>query len=258
MNATDPAGNPVKQTLLELEDVHKQFGAEVVIRGVSLSLGDGQTLAVLGKSGCGKTTLLKIIAGLESLDRGRIMLNGEDLTHTPPQKRGILYLYQEPLLLPHLNVFENVAFGLRLQRLPKAEILARTDQMLTELDMQEHATKLPVQLSGGQRQRVAFGRAMIVKPKLLLLDEPFGNLDVEIRSQMQRFFKKVVREFGIPALFVTHDLKEALLMGERLAHMRDGVLKTYADRDAFVHDPDSGVQNEVAFWRALEQDHGRS
>jgi ABC-type Fe3+/spermidine/putrescine transport system ATPase subunit len=245
-------------TLLELQDVHKQFGAEAVIKGVSFTLGEGQTLAILGRSGCGKTTLLKIIAGLESLDRGKILLDGKDLTRTPPQKRSILYLYQEPLLLPHLNVFENVAFGLRLQRLGKAEIKSRTEQMLVELELTEHRNKQPDQLSGGQRQRVAFGRAMIVKPKLLLLDEPFGNLDVEIRSQMQRFFKKVVGEFAIPALFVTHDLKEALLMGDRLAHMRNGSLKTYDDRDAFVHDPDSGVQNEIAFWRALEQHHERT
>lgn len=245
-------------TLLELRDVHKQFGKEVVIKGVSLQLDQGQTLAVLGKSGCGKTTLLKMIAGLESLNSGQIMLNGADLTRVPAQKRSILYLYQEPLLLPHLDVFENVAFGLRLQRQAKSEIQQRTDQMLAELELEAHRRKFPHQLSGGQRQRVAFGRAMIVKPKLLLLDEPFGNLDVEIRSQMQRFFKRVVGEFGIPALFVTHDLKEALLMGDRLAYMRDGSLKTYADRDAFVHDPESGVQNEIAFWRALEQHHERT
>lgn len=243
------------RTVMQLRDVHKTFGSEEVIKGVNLDLGEGQTLAILGRSGCGKTTLLKIIAGLERQDRGSIVLEGNDLTKTPPQKRSILYLYQEPLLLPHLDVFENVAFGLRLKRLPKPEIAQRTEQMLAELELESHGRKLPHQLSGGQRQRVSFGRAMIVKPKLLLLDEPFGNLDVEIRSQMQRFFKKVVGEFRIPALFVTHDLKEALLMGDCLAYMREGILKTYADRDAFVHDPDSGVQNEIAFWRALEQHH---
>ena len=240
-----------KTPILEVEGVARRFGGESVLRDVMLTLHDKETLAVLGRSGCGKTTLLKILAGLTELDAGRIRLGGREITHLPPQKRDVVYLYQEPLLLPHLNLFENIAFGLRLRRLPQAEITSRVTRLIEELQLSDHTRKMPHQLSGGQRQRVAFGRALIVQPSLLLLDEPFSNLDVEIRAHMQTLFKKIAADFGIPSLFVTHDLKEALLMGDRWAHMRDGVLCTYPNRQAFVEDPAVGVLREIEFWSGL-------
>jgi len=236
---------------LDVIRLRKAFGREPVLRGLSFSLEGHRTLSILGRSGCGKTTLLKIIAGLEAAGDGQVVLQGEDITQKAPQDRGVVYLYQEPLLFPHLNVWDNVAFGLRLRRLDTAQIRRRVDEMLENLELSEHPDKMPNQLSGGQRQRVAFGRALIVNPALLLLDEPFASLDVEIRATMQRLFKRVAAQYEITALFVTHDLKEAILMGDRIAYMRDGTLKTYASKDAFIADPEVGVQNEIAFWNSL-------
>ena len=236
---------------LEARHLIRSFGAERVLRDVSFGVPAHQTLSILGPSGCGKTTLLKIIAGLETADAGTVVLDGEDLSHAPPQKRGIVYLYQEPLLFPHLNVSENVAFGLRLRKVEAGERKRRVAEMLADLELTEHAKKRPHQLSGGQRQRVAFGRAIIVNPRLLLLDEPFASLDVDIRAAMQRLFQRLAKRYRITSLFVTHDLKEALLVGDRMASLRDGRLKTYASKAAFIADPETGVQRELDFWDGL-------
>lgn len=238
---------------LTVENARKSFGSEHVLNGVAFSLEEQHTLSILGQSGSGKTTLLKGISGLETFDSGRILLNGNDVSSTPPQKRGIVYLYQETLLFPHLNVYENVAFGLRLQKKKESEIIEATNRMLGDLELQDHARKQPDQLSGGQRQRVAFGRAIIVNPQLLLLDEPFGKLDVEIRGRMQELFKELASRYRITTLFVTHDLKEALLMGDRIGHLRGGVLKVYPETSEFIRDPDAGVQQEIAFWSDIDR-----
>jgi ABC-type sugar transport system ATPase subunit len=239
---------------LSIERLLKRYGEELVVDGLSCELEAHQTLSILGRSGCGKTTLLKIIAGLEPADSGSIRLNGRDVTVEEPQTRGIVYLYQEPLLFPHLNVWDNVAFGLRLRKVGKPEIEERVGEMLDNIGLAAHAAKTPDQLSGGQRQRVAFGRAIIVNPRLLLLDEPFASLDVEIRASMQQLFKDLGRRFEITSIFVTHDLKEALLMGDHIAYMRDGRLKRYASRESFIRDPDVGVLDEIAFWSGLKGD----
>ncbi len=242
---------------LAVTDLRKSYRSETVLRGVSLDVAEGETLAVLGRSGGGKTTLLKIIAGLESADAGRVVLGGKNLDGVPPQKRGAVYLYQEPLLFPHLDVFENVAFGLRIRKGARADVESRVRKMLDELGIAEHAAKKPEQLSGGQQGRVAFGRAIIVEPSVLLLDEPFGKLDVETRAQMQTLFQRIVHANRITSLFVTHDLKEALVVGDRIGHLKDGVLTTYDSRAAFVADPATGVGDEVAFWQDVgEGQHG--
>ena len=250
---TDPQADAA--TFLQVQAVRKAFGGEGVLHDVSFNVAQHETLGVLGPSGCGKTTLLKIIAGLETADAGAIQLEGQDLTGLPPQDRGVAYLYQEPLLFPHLDVFENIAFGLRLRKLSDDEVSRRVDEMLANLELEAHARKQPDQLSGGQRQRVAFGRAIIIRPRLLLLDEPFGNLDVEIRASMQQLFQHLVHQFEITSLFVTHDLKEAILMGDRLASLRAGRFRTYPDTRAFIADPDAGVMQELAFWDDLKQRH---
>jgi putrescine transport system ATP-binding protein len=236
---------------LSVRDLTLAFGAEPVLRGVSFGVGPHETLAVLGRSGCGKTTLLKVVAGLLAADAGTVWLDGRPLDGVPPERRGVVYLYQEPLLFPHLDVRGNVAFGLRLRGLPRAEVDARVEQMLAELDLADHAAKGPTQLSGGQRQRVAFGRALIVQPRLLLLDEPFASLDAGTRAAMQDLFRRVAAQHAIPALFVTHDLKEALRLGDRIAVMDAGRLRVYDSREAFAADPASGVAAEVAFWTGL-------
>ena len=236
---------------LKIDNLEKAFGPETVVDGLSCELEAQQTLSILGRSGCGKTTLLKIIAGLESSDTGSIFLEGQDITTAVPQSRGIVYLYQEPLLFPHLNVWDNLAFGLRLRKVAADTIKKQADEMLENIGLSNHADKMPHQLSGGQRQRVAFGRAIIVNPKLLLLDEPFASLDVEIRASMQQLFKALASQFSITSIFVTHDLKEALLMGDQIAYMQKGTLKTYPSKETFIQDPDVGVLDEIAFWKGL-------
>ncbi|MFY9825238.1 MAG: ABC transporter ATP-binding protein [Thermoanaerobaculia bacterium] len=236
---------------LELRGISKSFGSEPVLADVSLAVGHRETVSVLGRSGSGKTTLLKIIAGLETAGRGEILLDGRRIDAVPPQARGIVYLYQEPLLFPHLDVWENVAFGLRLRGVVGEEVTRRVGEMIASLELEDHARKRPHQLSGGQRQRVSFGRALIVQPALLLLDEPFGNLDAETRTGMQALFKRVAAAYRITSLFVTHDLKEAILMGDRFAHLKAGCLRLFGDREAFAADPEIGVMNEVRFWESL-------
>lgn len=236
---------------LEVQHIVKSFGPEKVVKDLSFSLEGKKTLSILGKSGCGKTTMLKTIGGLVSPDSGSIRLNGKDITHTKPEKRNIVYLYQEDLLFPHLNAFENIAFGLRLKKIPKGTINDQVDHMLQSLELKNQAKKMPNQLSGGQRQRVSFGRAIITNPSLLLLDEPFGSLDSGTRQRMQVLFKKLTAEFDISSLFVTHDLKEAVSMGDQIGFMQAGILKVYTDKKAFINDPVTGVKNEIAFWGGL-------
>lgn len=237
---------------LELQQIRKSYHGIPVLRGVDLAVPDHATVAILGRSGCGKTTLLKIVAGLEEPDHGRVELGGENLAGVAPERRGTVYLYQEPLLFPHLDVRENIAFGLRIRRLARREVDERTDRMVASLGLEGHENKRPDHLSGGQRQRVSFGRALIVNPRLLLLDEPFGNLDPETRRAMQELFAGVAREFRITSLFVTHDLKEALVVGDRFAHLASGRLDVYDDRNAFVADPRIGAAEEIRFWTALK------
>jgi len=236
---------------LEMRGISKSFGSEPVLADVSLAVEHHETVSVLGRSGSGKTTLLKIVAGLETADRGELRLDGRRIDAVPPQARGVVYLYQEPLLFPHLDVWENVAFGLRLRGVGGEELDRRVREMIASLELEDHARKRPHQLSGGQRQRVSFGRALIIQPALLLLDEPFGNLDAETRAGMQALFKRVAAAYRITSLFVTHDLKEAILMGDRFAYLKAGRLRLFGDRESFAADPEIGVMNEVRFWESL-------
>ncbi|MCL4136402.1 UNVERIFIED_CONTAM: hypothetical protein GTU68_066876, partial [Idotea baltica] len=210
--------------MLEIKNITKQFGEEQVLKALSLKLGEGEILSILGKSGSGKSTLLKIIAGLEAAADGALLLDGKDISNQATQDRKIVYMYQEPLLFPHLDVRENLAFGLSVRGESSELISEKTAVMLKALQLEEQAEKMPHQLSGGQKQRVNFGRAMIIEPRLVLLDEPFGNLDSQTREAMQELFIKVAREQGITALFVTHDVKEALQVGTRYGFLERGQL----------------------------------
>lgn len=239
--------------MLTVSLLSKQFGPHPVLRDVSFALAPGEVLAVLGRSGGGKTTLLKILAGLEAPDAGALTIDGQNLLPVPPNERQMVYLYQEPLLFPHLSVFENVAFGLRIRRVPKAEADQQVEAMLTELDLLDHARKAPQQLSGGQRQRVSFGRALIIRPRLLLLDEPFGNLDAQTRADMQQLFLRVSRQHHITSVFVTHDSREALTVGTRLAYLDQGQLTCFASVTEFVQDARTGIGQELAFWRSVDK-----
>ncbi|WP_035567991.1 ABC transporter ATP-binding protein [Hymenobacter sp. IS2118] len=239
--------------LLRVNGLTKQFDGQPVLRDIAFGLAEGEVLAVLGRSGCGKTTLLKILAGLETPDAGTVLLQGENLLPVPPNERQMVYLYQEPLLFPHLSVFENVAFGLRIRKVPRAVADAQVRTLLAELDLAEHAQKAPHQLSGGQRQRVSFGRALIIRPRLLLLDEPFGNLDAQTRADMQQLFLRVSRQHQITSLFVTHDSREALTVGTRFGYLDRGVLSTFASVREFIQDPRTNIQAELSFWENIQQ-----
>jgi ABC-type Fe3+/spermidine/putrescine transport system ATPase subunit len=241
--------------LLEVHNVSKSFGSQAILRGCTLSLESASTLSVIGRSGSGKTTLLKIIAGLVREDGGAIWINGKSMAGIPPEQRNCVYLYQEPLLFPHLNVRDNVAFGLRVRNVGAKELRRQADAMLEEVDLITHARKMPHEISGGQKQRVAFARALVVRPTVLLLDEPFASLDTETRSAMQTLYKTIAAEHRITALFVTHDLKEAMIMGainNGIASMHDGVLKQYSSREALLDAPEIGLQKELAFWETFK------
>lgn len=238
---------------LEIRAVVKRFGEESVLRGVSLTVAPGTTTALLGRSGSGKTTLLKIAAGLEPADSGSVLVDGVAQEGVPPEKRGVVYMYQEPLLFPHRDVFGNVAFGLEIRRLARPEIERRTSSMLERLGLAAHARKRPHQLSGGQRQRVCFGRALVVDPKVILLDEPFGSLDPETRTEMQRLFRDLAKTLRFTGLFVTHDLKEALVVGDGFALIERGELSAFATRTAFAADARVGVAGEIDFWTSLNR-----
>ena len=235
---------------LRVEGLCVRFGEQTVLRDVSFDVEPNATLAVIGASGCGKTTLLRAIAGLVIADRGQVLLGGRRVERMPVNRRGIVYLNQEPLLFPHLSLFDNIAFGLHLRKLPVAVVRARVEALLLRLGLNGLADRNPDELSGGQRQRTAFGRALAVEPGLLLLDEPFSSLDPYNRSCMQALFKQVAREHGIASLFVTHDVKECLRIGDRFAILRNGRLTLYGDSRAFAADPLSGVAREAEFWRA--------
>lgn len=237
--------------LLAAQNINKAFKKEMVLEDVNLSLQQHHTLSILGKSGCGKTTFLKIIAGIVLQDSGHIFLEDKNIDHVPPHLRKIVYMSQEPLLFPHLSVFENIAFGLRLRKEKKESIDKKVAEMIVELGLQEHRFKMPHQLSGGQKQRANFGRSLIINPPLLLLDEPFGNLDTQTRAEMQLLFKEIATEFSISSIFVTHDIKEALLMADSIGYMKDGKLKTYDNKQAFISDDTTGVKEEIAFWQSL-------
>lgn len=232
-----------------VEDLTVEFDGRLVLDRIRLTVPDGQVLAVNGPSGCGKTTLLRAVAGLLPVATGSIQLGGTQIAHMAAHRRGVVYLSQEPLLFPHLSVFDNVAFGLRLRHARRSDLHARVGDMLAQLELKDLEMRHPDQLSGGQKQRVAFGRALIVGPPLLLLDEPFSSLDPETRKAMQGLFRKIAAQRRITALFVTHDLRETLTVGDRLGVLRGGHLQTYRDRATFGHDPATGVANEAAFWR---------
>jgi putrescine transport system ATP-binding protein len=235
---------------LEVHNLTKMYGLQPVLNQLSLHLPMGETMSVLGQSGCGKTTLLKCIAGLVDANHGEVSLNGTDLSNVSPEKRGIVYLSQEPSLFPHLSVRDNVNFGLTLH-VNKRSLKQTTslDQMLDAVGMASFASKKPHQLSGGQKQRVAFGRALLIQPSVLLLDEPFGSLDSQTRTEMQSVYAELMATYKTTALFITHDLKEALTVGQRYALMSHGKLQQFASRAEFISEPDVRFDAERDFWK---------
>jgi ABC-type Fe3+/spermidine/putrescine transport system ATPase subunit len=225
------------EVLLSVRDVVKCFGPREVLRGISLDVAEGEFLTILGESGSGKTTLLRLIGGFERLDAGEIWMAGERLDPLPPYRRRVNTVFQHYALFPHLSVRQNVAYGLRVRGVDKAEIATRVEEALDMVKMSGFADAAPGKISGGQQQRVALARALVNRPRLLLLDEPLSALDANLRSQMRLELKALQREIGISFVFVTHDQEEAMALSDRIALLRAGVLEQVASPRDIYHRP---------------------
>jgi spermidine/putrescine transport system ATP-binding protein len=223
---------------IELEGVVKEYHShgEVVqaVKGVTLDIAEGEFFSLLGPSGCGKTTTMRMIAGFEEPTRGLVRLRGQDVTNVPPNKRDVNMVFQSYALFPHMNVWDNVAFGLKQRSTPQDEIRRRVGEMLEIVDLTGREKRRPREMSGGQQQRVALARALVNRPRALLLDEPLGALDLKLRQAMQIELKRIQREVGITFVYVTHDQGEALTMSDRIAVMNDGEVEQLASpRDIY-------------------------
>jgi spermidine/putrescine ABC transporter ATP-binding subunit len=223
--AADTVG---REPLLSIRNVAKSFGKNAVLRDISLDVAEGEFLTILGESGSGKTTLLRIIAGFETATAGEVWMGEERLDRQPPYRRRVNTVFQHYALFPHLTVEQNVAYGLRVAKRPEAEIASRVREALDKVKMSAHAKSKPSKISGGQQQRIALARALVNRPRLLLLDEPLSALDANLRRQMQVELKSLQREVGISFIFVTHDQEEAMVMSDRIALLRSGELEQVA------------------------------
>ena len=225
------------ENYLRIESVRKEFDGFVAVDDVSLSIRKGEIFALLGASGCGKSTLLRVLGGFEKPTKGRVILDGQDITDLPPYERPINMMFQSYALFPHMSVEQNVAFGLKQDGMPRADITRRVAEMLALVQMEKFARRRPHQLSGGQQQRVALARSLAKSPKLLLLDEPMGALDKKLRSQMQLELVNIVERLGVTCVMVTHDQEEAMTMAHRIAIMDAGWIRQLGTPDEIYEQP---------------------
>lgn len=228
---------PRVNVAVQLDNVLKQFGDSIALHKVSLKILEGEFVTLLGPSGCGKTTLLNLMAGFAEADNGEIFIDGQLVTETPPYQREIGIVFQNYALFPHMNVAKNVGYGLRMRGVPKAEIAERVEQALALVKLQGYGDRKPRELSGGQQQRVALARALVIRPKVLLLDEPFSALDKNLRLSMQIELKDIQRKLGVTTVFVTHDQSEALSMSDRVVVMSAGHVRQIGTPDAIYRQP---------------------
>lgn len=232
------------ESILQLQQIRKTFADTEVLKGIDLEAGQGEFITLLGASGCGKTTTLRIIAGLELPDSGQVILEGHNITDWEPNKRDVNTVFQNYALFPHMNVADNVGYGLKIRKVPKVQIAERVERALRLVQLEEYGKRMPDQLSGGQKQRIAIARAVINEPKVLLLDEPLGALDLKLRRQMQLELKRLQKQLGITFIYITHDQEEAINMSDRIGVMHEGVLEQmgtpnevyYRPRTSYVAD----------------------
>ncbi|MCA0452846.1 MAG: ABC transporter ATP-binding protein [Chloroflexi bacterium] len=214
--------------MLEVRDVYRAFGTQPVLRGIDLTIADHEIVCLLGPSGCGKTTLLRIVAGLEQPDRGAVLLDGQNIASMPTHRRGFGLMFQDFALFPHMTVAENVAFGLRMQNMGKAEQKRRVAEMLDLVGLAGFEQRDVARLSGGERQRVALARSLAPNPKLLMLDEPLGSLDAILREELLVELRHIIKQVGLTAIYVTHDQHEAFAIADRIAVMNKGRVEQFA------------------------------
>ena len=223
---------------LELKEIKKSFTeGEAVLDNISLEISKGEFITLLGSSGCGKTTTLRIIAGLEQPDAGSVWLDGREVTGLEPNQRDVNTVFQNYALFPHMNVAENIGYGLKLKKVPKSEIRKKVSRMLELVQLEGYEKRKPSELSGGQKQRVAIARALVNNPKILLLDEPLGALDLQLRRAMQIELKHLQKKLGITFIYITHDQEEAINMSDRIAVMRDGCIEQIGTPDEIYNHP---------------------
>ena len=227
----------MSENILELKNINKSYGDQKVLDNLSLSIKKNEFLTLLGPSGCGKTTTLKIIAGFENADSGELIFENNDISALPPYKRKVNTVFQKYALFPHMNIFDNIAFGLKLKKLPKDEIKNKVEEMLSLVALKGFEKRSVDSLSGGQQQRVAIARALINKPEILLLDEPLGALDLKLRKEMQIELKKIQQEVGITFVFVTHDQEEALTMSDTIIVMNKGIIQQMGTPQDIYNEP---------------------
>lgn len=223
--------------LIEIRNLAKSFGNVKAVDDISLDIESGEFITLLGPSGSGKTTVLRMIAGFEDPDAGSIKLNGEDITHLPPFDRDVNTVFQDYALFPHMSVQENVEYGLRTRKVPKAERAKQALGAIASVKLEETVNRLPHQLSGGQRQRIALARALVLRPRVLLLDEPLGALDRQLREEMQVELKKIQRDAGITFVFVTHDQEEAMRMSDRIVVFNSGRIEQVGTPEQVYEEP---------------------
>ncbi|AXI25869.1 ABC transporter [Methanofervidicoccus sp. A16] len=223
--------------MIVLDNISKEFNGQMVLNGINLSVRDREIMVLLGPSGCGKTTLLKIIAGLIKQDRGSVIINDELMDNYPPQERNVGFVFQEYALFPHKNVYENIAFGLKIRKLQESEIKSRVNEIMEILEIQHIKDKKISQISGGQKQRVALARALVIDPSVLLMDEPLSALDPVLRERLREELREILKKLGITGLYVTHDLTEAMLLGDSVAVMNKGILQQVGKPEEIFYHP---------------------
>ena len=227
----------MSQNIIEIKNVSKTYGDNTVLNNLSLNIRKNEFLTLLGPSGCGKTTTLKILAGFENSDIGKVLFNDEDISALPPYKRQLNTVFQKYALFPHMNVYENIAFGLKIKKVSKNEIAKKVSEMLKLVALEGFEKRSIDSLSGGQQQRVAIARALVNEPKVLLLDEPLGALDLKLRKEMQSELKRIQQRLGITFIFVTHDQEEALTMSDTIVVMNKGIIQQMGSPEDIYNEP---------------------